>query len=168
MGSPLEDELWRWPRLGVDILFGVLDGSYPSRGPSRDLAGYIEAQVHGGVSLDTDVETVVVDPSFRGTAVERDLQAAADRYHFNLAWHRGSELDVDDVPADFRGPAMPSLAREVARGDGIVDAHAIGVRAARIHFEAPTVTGDPPESELQQLKQLWHTVFAYGHDATTA
>ena len=37
---------------------------------ATDLDGYIEAQVHGGVSLETHVDAVVLDPSFRDTSVE--------------------------------------------------------------------------------------------------
>ena len=119
----------------MDILFRVLDGSYRSRGPRRDLDGYIKTQVHGGVSLETDVETVV-DPSFRGHRRRAGLTGGCRSLPLHLAWHRGSELHVDDVPPDFRGPAMPSLPRKGARGDGIVDAHAIGVRVVRVYFEA--------------------------------
>ena len=115
-----------------------------------------------------DVEAVVLDPSFRDTSVEEDLRAAAERYGFSLTWHTGSQLHVDEVPDDFRGPAMPALARAVARPDGVVDAHAIGVRAARLPFAEPTETGDPHESDLQQLKYLWHTVLAHGHDCELA
>ncbi len=60
---------------------------------------------------------------------------------------------------------MPEVARRVARRDGIVDAAAIG-RAARLVVAGPLLPGgDPPESELQRLKYLWHTLLAYGHDA---
>lgn len=150
--------------LGVEDLLRVLDGSYVSRGPSRDLDGYVEAQVHGGVSLRDDVAVIVVDPSFAGTAVERDLSEASQKFGFELAWHGGSELESDKVPS-ARAPTMPDLAKKVARPDGVVDAHAIGMAAARITFEDPTPSGDDPESPLQQLKYLWHTLLAYGHDA---
>ena len=155
-------------RLGVEVLLQACEGTYRSDRPSRDLAGYIEAQVHGGVSLETDVEAVALDPSFRDTAVEEDLHAAAARYGFLLTWHAGSELHLDEVPDDFRGRTMPALAAEVARPDGVIDAHAIGVRAANLRYAEPTEMGDPHDSDLQQLKYLWHTLLAYGHDAATA
>lgn len=153
--------------LGVAVLFSAVEGSYRSRRPSRALDGYIEAQVHGGVSLERDVESIVLDPSFRGTDIERDLEAAAERYGVALTWHVGSELHVDAVPDDFRGPTMPALARQVARTDGIVDAHGIGVRALKVDFDEPTAAGDSDESELQQLKYLWHTLLAHGHDTVS-
>jgi hypothetical protein len=152
--------------LGVEGLLGVLDGTIGPGPPSRCLDGYIEAQVHGGIDLAADVQAVVLDPSFARTDVERDLRAAAGRHGFALRWHGGSELAVGDVPVDFRGPTMPDLARGVARADGVVDAHAIGTAARRIRAGGPLPGGDPPGSDLQQLKYLWHTVLAHGHDAT--
>ncbi len=143
-------------------LLQTLDGSYVSPAADRDLDGYIEAQVHGGVLLLDDVAELVIDPSFRGSAVERDLTSAADIYGFEVRWHRGSELHVEDVPDDVRGPTMPALAAQVTRADGIVDAAAIGAAAAREPFEEPSPLGDPPDAPLQQLKYLWHTLLAYG------
>jgi hypothetical protein len=151
--------------LGLDVLWRVLDGSYRSGRASRDLDGYVEVQVHGGVSLVRDVEAVVLDPSFRSSSVERDLTAAAERFGFDLAWHCGSELEAERFPDDFRGPSVPRLAQEVARPDGVVDAHAIGVAAARGAFSEPTTGGDAPESPLQQIKYLWHTLLRHGRDA---
>ncbi|MEQ1698619.1 MAG: DUF3626 domain-containing protein [Ilumatobacteraceae bacterium] len=152
-------------RLDVGTLLATLEGQRPARSAGRDLDGYIEIQVHGGVDLAEDVEAIVLDPSFRGTDVDRDLAAAAARGGFELAWHRGSELAVDDVPDDFRGPTMPGLARRVAGPSGVVDARAIGLAAATHGYGEPTPLGDPPESPLQQLKYLWHTLLHHGHDA---
>lgn len=154
--------------LAVDEFLEACAGSYWSARPSRVLDGYVEAQVHGGVWLERDAEAIVLDPSFRQTPVEDDLGAAAERYGFSLAWHGGSEMYAKEVPEDFRGPTMPSLARRVAHADGLVDAHAIGRAAAELAFGEPTAMGDAPESELQQLKYLWHTVLVHGHDASRA
>jgi hypothetical protein len=135
--------------------------------PSRALDGYVEAQVHGGVDLATDVAAIVVDPSFRSTPVEADLGRAAERFGFALAWHTGSQLGADEVPDGFRPGDLPALARRVAR-DGLVDAAAIGT-AARSHRPGPPQReGDPHDSPLQQLKYLWHAVLAYGSDAHDA
>lgn len=154
-----------WDQLGGDDLFAALRGEVVARRPRRNLNGHLEAQVHGGVELAVDVEAVVLDPSYIGTEVEDDLAAAAECYGFELLWHAGSELAASDTPDDFRGPVMPDVARRVARADGVVDAAAIG-RAARLVVATPPLPGgDPPESELQLLKYLWHTVLAYGDDA---
>ena len=154
--------------LGLDAFVRVLDGDVRPGQTARDLDGYIEVQVHGGLSLADDVEAIVLDPAFRGSSVEADLEHVSRAGGYPLRWHVGSELHVNQVPADFRGPAMPGLARRVARPDGVVDAAAIGRAAALQPFEEPTVSGDPADSAVQQLKRLWHTVLAFGIDAELA
>jgi len=151
--------------LDTQALLATLDGHHPSRSASRDLDGYVEIQVHGGVALADDVEAIVLDPSFRSSDIEHDIASAAARHGIEVAFHCGSELAVGHVPDDFRGPTMPALARVVAGADGIVHARAIGITAAREPYEEPTPLGDPPASTWQQFKYLWHTLLAHGHDA---
>ncbi|MET8067920.1 DUF3626 domain-containing protein, partial [Micromonospora sp. NPDC005313] len=77
----------------------------------RALDDYIEAQVHGDISLARDVEALVVDPSFRGTDVGRRLEAVAGRQGLALRFHPGFVLPVDGVDAEFRrrpGPSGPA------------------------------------------------------------
>lgn len=164
----------------LPILVGTAERRRPEPGPTerieslrtsfgdgiarRDLDDYVEAQVHGGVRLDRDVEAVVLDPSYIGTQVGDVLAAGAEVLGFDVRHHLGSELVADECPADFRGPSVAELATVVARPDGIVDAAAIG-RSARPPHARPSPAGDPPESPLQQLKYLWHCVFAFGDDA---
>lgn len=152
--------------LGVDSLCDAVAGRLPSHPPDRELDGYVEAQVHGGVELRSDVERIVLDPSFVGTDVEDHLRASADELGFELAWHAGSTLAVDAVPSDFRGPTMPSLARRAAGDRSQLDAAAIGRLAAASPLAPPSIPGDPPESDLQQLKYLWHVLLRFGRDAT--
>jgi hypothetical protein len=114
------------------------------------------------VDLGTDVAAIVADPSFKDTAVHADLQLAADAFGFNLEWHEGSALHVDAVPAGFRGPGMPALARQVAGHDGMLTARHIGEAAAGLAPAPPTPKGDPEDGAAQQLKKLWHTLLAFG------
>jgi hypothetical protein len=153
--------------LGFDELDEVLEGRYESSVPGRVLDHYVEAQVHGGVDLARDVGSVVLDPSFRGSPVEEHFDHARERYGVRVEWHPGSVLRVDDVPADFRGAALPGLARRVAGARPTIDARLIGALAARCPPGMPTFTGDPDQSELQQLKYLWHTLLANGTEAPT-
>src|SRR5438105_14823415 len=90
----------------------------------------IEAQVHGPVVLNRDVETLVADPAFAGTPVGKMLNELARRYGFELPWHCGFRLSVRDVPDDFRGPALPGFALRVAGASGVLDAGLIGRAAA--------------------------------------
>ena len=110
----------------------------------RDLLDdYIEAHVHGPVLLDRDVEALVLDPCFRGTAVA----AAAARLPCPVEWHPGFRLDVADLVAhpEYRGPEIVACGLELAR-DGVLDA--VLVRAGH-HDE-------------QTLKKVWHCIARFG------
>lgn len=133
--------------------------------PARDLDHYVEAQIHGGVVLERDVASIVLDPSFRDTDVDADFEGVATRFDVEVRWHDGSELAADDVPADFRGPDMPALALDACRDDGIVDAAAIGRALDAVAFTEPTPDGDPESSPRQQFKKLWHCVLRFGTDS---
>ncbi|QSX37966.1 DUF3626 domain-containing protein [Shewanella sedimentimangrovi] len=124
-----------------------------------NLDHYIEAQVHGPLSLATDVDCLVADPSFNGTEVGQLLAALCGRYGVQLLWHRGRELLTDRVPRDFRGATMPELARQVAI-DGRVSAYAIGkaARAAR---------ASDGRKRLEELKWLWHVLVRFGTPPST-
>ncbi|QYJ74470.1 DUF3626 domain-containing protein [Shewanella sp. FJAT-52076] len=132
------------------------------RGLSGNLDHYIEAQIHGPLSLAEDMEALVADPSFRGTEIEPVLRAIAERYQIALYWHSGLCLDVEHVVRDFRGAGMPSLAQRLAI-DGNVTAYAIGV-AAREVSRFPTrwrARGHKAEV-MSELKWLWHLLVRYG------
>ncbi|KAK4234447.1 hypothetical protein C8A03DRAFT_18658 [Achaetomium macrosporum] len=152
----------RPPKLVRSILSWGGEDGMRKRVMSRNLDHYIEAQVHGEVRLDRDVEMLVADPSFRGGDTGTELVALSDRFGFPLRWHAGSHIGVGEIPADFRGPTMPSLAARVAR-DGIVDARAIGdaVRELKRNPDVWTDRGSYDEV-LQELKLLWHVLVRYG------
>lgn len=137
----------------------------PSLGePGRVLDTGVEAQIHGPVILDRDVETLVADPAFAHTSLGQSLVELADKYGFDLQWHCGFRLAVRDVPDDFRGPAMPRIAERIAGRDGTLDAAVIGKAAASLHH-------DPQQwSEwggyfdvLRLLRQLWHVLVHFGN-----
>jgi hypothetical protein len=131
--------------------------------PGRVLDTEIEAQVHGPIDLHRDAELLVGDPSFAASATGAALRELAERYGIPLRWHCGFRLAVRDVPDDFRGPAMPRLARRIAGKDGTLDAAVIGRAAASLHDE-PESWRDwgSREDTLQHLKQLWHVLVHYG------
>jgi len=130
--------------------------------PVRNLNQYVEAQVHGRVSLEADADALVVDPSFRGTKTADHLSELCAKYGVDLEWHHGFHLRVEHVPRDFRGPSMPSLADRVAPG-GVLDVNCIGaaVRDLCANPEAWKDCGDPAEV-VQELKLLWHVLVKYG------
>jgi Protein of unknown function (DUF3626) len=165
---------FRAPTLGVPGLTvpRLLNFLYELRQPRKDPADgeagrvldtIIEAQVHGPIDLHRDVELLVADPAFAATATGRTLRELALRYDIPLRWHCGFQLPVREVPDDFRGPAMPRLARRIAGGDGTLDAAVIGSAATSLH-EQPDAWRDYGSyaEVLQHLKQLWHVLVHYG------
>lgn len=129
---------------------------------ARNLNHYIEAQIHGDISLKEDVEALVVDPSFKGTNVGRTLEEICLKYSIDLYWHMGFVLTVDEVPMDFRGSKMPSLARRIARNN-CIDAHIIGSAVVDLKRN-PLSWSDRGtyEEVLQELKLLWHVLVRFG------
>ncbi|SET76623.1 DUF3626 domain-containing protein [Nonomuraea wenchangensis] len=111
------------------------------------LDDYIEAQVHGPVRLDRDVEALVLDPGYRGTAVED----AARRLPCPVEWHAGFRLTVERLRRhpDYRGQEYVALGAEIAV-DGLLDPRIIGDAARTGHYD------------LQALKKVWHCLARFG------
>lgn len=112
------------------------------------LDSYIEAHVHGTLSILTDVEQLVLDPSYKGTAVE----SAAGKIGCDIAWHRGFIADVavfQDFP-DYRGAEYVSLAKQIAE-DSVITPRIIG-----------TAVKNQPD-KAQDLKKVWHYLAKFGN-----
>ncbi len=111
------------------------------------LDDYIEAQVHGPIRLDADVEALVLDPSFQGTAVHE----AAQRLGCPVEWHDGFELSPAELRRhpDFRGPEFVQLGLELAV-DGRLNARIIGEASRTRRYDD------------QDLKRVWHYVARFG------
>jgi hypothetical protein len=114
------------------------------------LDDYVEAHVHGALRLNRDISALVLDPSFRGTAVEE----AASALPFAVEWHHGFVLTVEDLAEHeaYRGPEVVALGRTVAQGD-VLDARIVG-DAVRSGAHDP-----------QLLKRLWHCTARFGRPA---
>ncbi|MFD0021914.1 DUF3626 domain-containing protein [Streptomyces sp. NPDC058382] len=111
------------------------------------LDDYIEAQVHGPVLLDRHPEALVLDPSYRGTAVEE----AARRLPCRTEWHAGFRLTVTELRrhADYRGQEIVDLGVEISRG-GLLDPRIIGDAARTGRYAT------------QSLKKVWHCLARFG------
>ncbi|MFJ9059405.1 DUF3626 domain-containing protein [Streptomyces sp. NBC_00111] len=111
------------------------------------LDDYVEAQVHTPVRLDRDVEALVLDPCFRGTAVEE----AARALPCPVEWHGGFRLSVEELRRrpGYRGPEYVELGAALAVG-GFLDARIIG-EAAR-----------SGQHDQQDLKRVWHCLARFG------
>ncbi|MBN2983838.1 MULTISPECIES: DUF3626 domain-containing protein [Cohnella] len=153
------------PRKLIELWSARLEEPFPepSMGAAnRNLNHYIEAQVHGEISLREDAVALVADPSFKGTPVGGTLERIGEKYGIDLYWHMGFVLPASEVPGDFRGPAMPSLARRISR-NGLIDASAIGAAAADLKRNPEGWKDRGTEAEaLQELKLLWHVLVRYG------
>ena len=137
-------------RMGLLALARAADRG--ENGPDM-LDDYIEAHVHGPVSIGRDVEALVLDPCYRGTEVE----AAAERLPCALEWHGGFRLEAAVMAAhpDFRGREIVELGARIAVG-GSLDPKVIGAAVA-------TGSHDP-----QALKRVWHYVARFGFNPRTA
>ncbi|MGG4128762.1 DUF3626 domain-containing protein [Paenibacillus illinoisensis] len=130
--------------------------------PNRNLNHYIEAQIHGDIFLKEDVTMLVADPSFKGTHTGRILEQICLKYSVDLYWHMGFTLSVNEVPINFRGPSMPSLAKRIAQRN-FIDANIIGSAAMDLKRNPRNWRDRGTYKEvLQELKLLWHVLVRYG------
>jgi hypothetical protein len=128
----------------------------------RALDSFIEAQIHGDVRLDHDVERLVADPAFRHHPVGECLAAIATKYEIPLCWHPGFTLPVGKVPDFFRGYPVRALAERIA-GQGILDAANIGAMANSLELEPEAWDGWASyEDVVTQFRRLWHVLVVNG------
>ena len=168
LGALLESVVTKGEALGLALdppgLFAALSPSRARPGVvARALDTYIEAQVHAELDLASAFVALVVDPSFAGTATGAGLEEIARRYGLALERHPGFVLAPREVPDDFRGPRMVTLAHRIAVDDRL-DAAVVGEAAASLHREPSRwMDWDPsPDVTLQHLKQIWHVLVRYG------
>jgi hypothetical protein len=111
------------------------------------LDDYIEAQIHGPVRLDRDIEALILDPCYQGTEVEE----LAGRLPCRVTWHPGFRLTIEEMARhpQYRGPQYIELARQIAP-EGLLTPRVIGKAAATGQY-------DP-----QALKRVWHYLARFG------
>ncbi len=121
-----------------------------ARVSSHDLLDrYVEAHVHGGVVVGRDVEAVVLDPCYRGTAVE----AAAGDLGCRVEWHPGFTVASASLDPAYRGPESVALAQLLGP---VLSPDLIGA-AARSGRHDP-----------QELKRVWHYLARFGRRSPPA
>ena len=118
-----------------------------SAAQSDPLDAYIEAQVHGPLRFDEDIEALILDSCFQGTDVER----MARLLPCGVEWHAGFRLSVDELKQnpDYRGREFVKLGLTIAR-DGWLTARDVGDAARMNRYDA------------QALKRVWHYVARFG------
>ncbi|MBW2462859.1 MAG: DUF3626 domain-containing protein [Deltaproteobacteria bacterium] len=105
----------------------------PPPGRRQSLDDYIEAQVHGRISIAEDAEALVADPSFRGTATGEALEMLGRRYDL-----RTSALRRTRTPSSGKDSAgLGSAVRRVMRIRAILVACGVLLFAACSDDEVP-------------------------------
>jgi hypothetical protein len=140
------DSFWRPEHFGVAARVSPLV-AMAAADDTDPLDDYVEAHVHGTVDLGVDVEALVLDPCFAGTAVE----AAAGSLGCPVEWHGGFRVTTGDLRSNaaYRAQAFAELAVSLAR-NGHLD---------------PGLIGDASRSgryDEQALKRVWHYVARFG------
>ena len=137
--------------------FGVAN-AFPTGLPAAPAAAdrlddYVEAHLHGPLRLQADVEAIVLDPCYRGTAVH----ACAARMPAPLHWHPGYCLPLDRTAhlARYRPGLDPGLLLAWSRDGRTLTAADLGV------VSSMAVDG-------QQLKWAWHCIARFGAPAPPA
>ncbi|NJC23907.1 hypothetical protein BJ994_002983 [Arthrobacter pigmenti] len=112
------------------------------------LDDHIEAHVHGPLRLGEHLESLVLDPSYRGTLVED----AARTLPIQLAWHEGFRLHVDELQqhVEYRGAEVVAAGLSIAV-DGWLDPRIVGEAAKQQRYDGQT------------LKRVWHCVARFGY-----
>jgi len=133
----------------------------------RNMDDCVETHVHGDIRLAEDVACFFLDGSYRKTEIERQAEALCGRYGIQLRWIPERRIRAEVIGNEFRGPAVPVLARKIVEkysfADGHINAERIG-RASRDSMMRPEEWADlGNEGEVFQfIKQLWHTVAVWG------
>lgn len=112
------------------------------------LDNYIEAHVHGPLQISEDIEAVVLDPSFQGTAIED----AARSLGCPVEWHKGFQLSLEwlDDCRLYRGVPATDAVTAIAE-DNMVTPAILG--RARDHV-----------LDYQTAKWVWHCLARFGHE----
>ncbi|MGX5695253.1 DUF3626 domain-containing protein [Agromyces soli] len=133
---------------GVGDRLGLID-DYLGDEVDELLNRYIEAQVHGGVSVPGDVEALVIDPSFDDDETLRLAEALG----LVVERHPGYRLDLALVEAnpEYRGTDAVEAARAIAV-DGVLTPAVLGRARSAGRIDS------------QLVKYVWHHLARFGRE----
>lgn len=114
------------------------------------LDDYIEAHVHGEISLKEDVECIVLDPAYRETLIEW----YARHLGIPIKWHNGFKLSVEAMARypEYRGKEYIELAEELSQ-DGVIDPRILGLAVTEKGYHE------------QDVKKVWHYLARFGYQS---
>lgn len=118
---------------------------------SEDLLDdYIEAHIHGEISLKNDIECVVLDPIYRGTEIEFQANAL----DVPVKWHQGFSLSIEAMQQypNYRGQQFIELAKKFAE-NGKVNAKIVGEAVTKLGYDE------------QDIKKVWHYLARFGYQS---
>ncbi|MBJ2146772.1 DUF3626 domain-containing protein [Vibrio sp. IB15] len=112
------------------------------------LDDYIEAHVHGVISLKDDIECLVLDPIYRSTIIEE----RAVKLGVPIKWHNGYELSLEEMSRypDYRGQSFIELAKKLAV-NGKINAKILGLAVTEQGYDQ------------QDVKKVWHYLARFGY-----
>lgn len=114
------------------------------------LDDYIEAHIHGSISVKDDIECIVLDPVYRSSIVEED----AAKLGVPINWHNGYELSLEEIRRypEYRGKQFVDLAEELAQ-HGKINAKILGLAVTQNGYKE------------QDVKKVWHYLARFGFAA---
>ncbi len=114
------------------------------------LDDYIEAHIHGALSLQEDIECIVLDPVYRDTIIEQQ----ACSLHIPVEWHNGYLLSVEEMSKHptYRGQQYIELAKELAQDD-MINAKILGIAVTELGYNE------------QDVKKVWHYLARFGYQS---
>ncbi|MFD2178488.1 DUF3626 domain-containing protein [Veronia pacifica] len=117
------------------------------------LDDYIEAHIHGEVSVKDDIECLVLDPIFRASPIEQQ----AVNLGVPVKWHNGYALSLEEMSRypDYRGQKYIELAEELAL-NGNINAKVLGLAVTRQGYDE------------QEVKKVWHYLARFGYQSARA
>ncbi len=117
------------------------------------LDDYIEAHIHGEISVKDDIECLVLDPIFRASPIEQQALSLG----IPVRWHNGYELRLEEMNRypDYRGQKYIELAKELAQ-NGSINAKILGLAVTKQGYEE------------QDVKKVWHYLARFGYKSARA
>ncbi|GLX86952.1 hypothetical protein tloyanaT_32050 [Thalassotalea loyana] len=112
------------------------------------LDDYVEAHIHGEISLKDDIECVVLDPIYRDSAIEQQALSLG----VPVKWHNGFELSIEEMSRypEYRGIRYIELAKALAQNEK-VNAKILGLAVTQQGYDE------------QDVKKVWHYLARFGY-----
>ena len=111
------------------------------------LDNYVEAHVHGPLIIAEDVEALILDPSFKGTRIEKSAVSLGCQ----LEWHSGFRLSMDWLAdcRSYRGSLAADAIVQIVEGSWVTPEILWRARGSALDY--------------QTAKWVWHCIARYGH-----